>query len=397
MIPYAGMRIYPEPRMFHGAGIGPHQRLTVATHLTIDRLIRLRTLIGRLDSRTTRVSAAVFIPHHLKTVFLSSHRKARAEIYEEIGCGRMQAVSAAGSDGQGVPLCAFVDVHIIYADTVDQSNSWCEDMYMGKDLEPDSCLYYPIQHLRQYCHCIRTNRVLISIDVNLIPSTRGLFSRALQEMDEYALEHKPDPKRVWVINIKGSICDASGTFDGCTPGRTLARNMPPSGTHAPLHDSKEPHPIEYQFAYEPYFIGRAEDLPLYDERFWYGNDRVQQCYDTAAAGFKFIILTPSVGSLIHWEYKASSATTLPLAMTRAPMGLLASVIRRAECVWPGTRDRLVCDPAYVRKNHLWYKLTTPAFYQTAGCMNTEQRLPRSWHALPFEDALDGKRPKGWPR
>ena len=115
---------------------------------------------------------------------------------------------------------------------------------------------------------------------------------------------------MWVINLRDSVCDSSGNFEGCKPQGML---MPDHPSHAPSYktslpwqESAEPQPIDYEFAYEPYFIGRTDDLPLYDERFWYGNDKVQQCYDTAAAGFKFFVLPPSVGSLVHWEHETAS-------------------------------------------------------------------------------------------
>ena len=123
-----------------------------------------------------------------------------------------------------------------------------------------------------------------------------------------------------------------------------------------------------------------------------GNDKVQQCYDTAASGFKFFVLPPSVGSLVHWEHEVIGPNDRhnppPLAVTRVPMGLLASVIRRAECIWPGARDRFVCESNYVRRNSWWYKLTTPAFYKIAGCKNTEQRLFRMSHTLADEHSAD---------
>lgn len=86
------------------------------------------------------------------------------------------------------------------------------------------------------------------------------------------------------------------------------------------------------------------------------------------------------------------------------MGLLASVVRRAECAWPGTRDQFICENNHVRRNTWWYKLLTPAFYKVAGCTNTEQRLFRTSHTLKeeqnagqaasaaraFADALDSK-------
>jgi hypothetical protein len=122
-----------------------------------------------------------------------------------------------------------------------------------------------------------------------------------------------------------------------------------------------------------------------------GNDKVQQCYDTAAAGFKFYVLPPSVGTLVHWEHDAPDAfAPKPLATTQTPMGLLGSAIRRAECAWPGSRDRFVCDSNLVRRSTLWYRLTTPAFYRIVGCSNTEQRLPRMSSSSTFARVLDSK-------
>jgi hypothetical protein len=296
--------------------------------------------------------------------------------------------------GTGEERCPFVDVHIVYVDTVDQSNAWCVDVYGGTGITPDACLYYPIQQLRNIAMSYVRTKYVLSIDVDFIPSSYGLFARALGEMRKFEREQGGvDQKRVWVVNLRDASCDASGTFDGCTPGGML---MPDHPSHAPSyktpvpwHDSKGPQRVEYEFAYEPYFIGRAEDLPLYDERFWYGNDKVQQVYDTAAAGFNFFVLPPSVGSLVHWEHALTLARPPPLAVTRVPMGLLASVIRRAECVWPGTRDRFVCDSNAVRRSTWWYKLTTPAFFKIAGCENTEQRLFRmSSHTLAEDHVAD---------
>jgi hypothetical protein len=257
------------------------QRVTIVAHLTIDRLIRLRTLIGRLDPRTTRVSAAIFVPHHLKTAFWSNHRRAREEVYEEIGCGIKSAVGGTVWRGIGASTevkgergerCSFVDVHIVYVDTVDQSNAWCVDVWGGTGVTPDACLYYPIQQLRNIAMSYVRTQYLLSIDVDFIPSSYGLFAQALREMRSFDEKNGPDPKRVWVVNLQGSTCDSSGTFDGCTPGGMLLPDHPSHApsyqTPVPWHSSKEPQPVEYQFAYEPYFIGSTADLPLYDERFW---------------------------------------------------------------------------------------------------------------------------------
>ena len=394
MLAYSGMRIYPEPRM--PKNLAMESRLTIAVHLTIDNLIRLRNLIARLDTRTTGVSASIFVPHHLKTAFWGNHRKAREEVHEEIGCGEtvqgwsaQQGGGARGNEGRG-EHCPFVDIHIVYADTVDRSNAQCTP---GKT--PRSCLYYPIQQLRNIALSFVQTEYVMTIDMSFIPSSFGLFTRALGEIHKYERKNGVvDSKRVWVINLRESTCDSTGTFDGCTPGGMLLQDHPsyaPSyKTHVPWQDSNEPQPVEYQFAYEPYFIGKTIELPRYDERFWHGNDKVQQCYDMAAAGFKFFVLPPSVGSLIHWKHAVLTSTPLPLATTKVAMGLLASTIRRAECVWPGARDRFVCDSNFVRRSTWWYRLTTPAFYKIVGCENTEQRLFRKSHLRKFADALDSK-------
>ena len=103
---------------------------------------------------------------------------------------------------------------------------------------------------------------------------------------------------------------------------------------------------------------------------------MQQVYDTAAAGFKFYVLPPSVGYLIHWEHDNSAKhrkKTPPLARTQSPHSLLASVARRAECVWPGSRDRFICNNNYVRRKWWWFWALSPGFYKIAGCKITEHR------------------------
>lgn len=271
MIAYSGMRIYPEPRMSNDISISQH--VTIVAHLTIDRLIRLRTLIARIDATTTRVSVAVYVPHHLKTIFWGNHRKAREEVYEEIGCGLSSSgylmKGSMGDEGRG---CSFVDVHIVYVDTVDQTNAWCVDFKGITSVTPDVCLYYPIQQLRNIAMSFVRTEYTMSIDIDFIPSSHGLFSRALTEIRKF--EHKigRNPRRAFVINLQDSVCDSSGTFDGCKPGGML---MPDHPSHAPSYktpipwiESKEPQAVNYEFAYEPYFVSVTEELPLYDERFW---------------------------------------------------------------------------------------------------------------------------------
>ena len=275
MLPYSGLRIYPEPRLSRRSTVASKQRLTIVVHLAIDHLILLRTLIGRLDDRTTGVSASVFVPHHLKTAFWSNHRNAREEVYEEIGCQeKARGRSAREADGAGgggggeeEDRCPFIDIHIVYADTIDRSHGWCTGA------TPDACLYYPVQQLRNIAMSFVRTQYVVSIDVNFMPSSHGLFARALREMRTYDEEKGgADPKRVWVVNLRDSTCDASGTFDGCTPGGMLLPDHPSHApsykTPVPWQDSTEPQPVEYQFAYEPFFIGETEELPLYDERFW---------------------------------------------------------------------------------------------------------------------------------
>ena len=159
--------------------------------------------------------------------------------------------------------------------------------------------------------------------------------------------------------------------------QTTLRAQPSYKTPVPWQESTELQLVEYQLAYAPVFIGHTAELPRYDERFWQGNYQVQQCYDTVAAGFKFFVLPPSVGTLIRWKQVLPRNAPLRMATTRVPMGLLASTIRRVECVWPGARDGFVCDSDSVRKSVLWYRLITPAIYKIVGCKNTEQRLLRA--------------------
>ena len=380
VIEYSGLRIYPA---LSSVASQPYhsQMITVVAHLTVDRLERLSTFIHRLDASTTRVSAAIYVPNNFVDQGWSDVTAARHKIGLQLGC----------REENGKSECPNVDVHVVYGDTVDIAHASCKD---GR-LPPSRCLFYPIQELRNVALSMVRTAFVFSIDIDFIPSARGLFKRAMRMIQDHGSDGSGggggaeglggdtgprNKKRVYVINLKDSRCGESGNFDDCKATDFL---MPDHPAQSPSYTTKiawaqstAPQEVQYRLAYEPYFIGPTADLPRYDERFSYGNDKVQQVYDTAAAGFAFFVLPPSVGFLMHWEPDKNPAhlqSSRPLAHTRSPHSLLAMVARRAECVWPGSRDQFICDDNHVRRKWWWFWAFSSGFYKIAGCKSTEHR------------------------
>ena len=260
MIMYSGLRIYPSVPTSASAPTS-EQVVTIVAHLTIDRLSRLAEFTHRLDTKSTRVSAAIFIPMYLMTEEWKDVDLARKKIAAQLGCvkkGRM---------------CDSVDIHVVYGDTVDTSYTSCAD----SRLPPTNCLIYPIQELRNIATSMVKTVYMFSVDIDFIPSSIGLFKRAMamiQLNEGWAKE-----KKVYVVTLKDSQCGQSGKFEDCKP---LDYMMPDHPAQAPSYmtrvkweQSTVPQEVEYKFAYEPYFLGPTANMPRYDERFSYGNDKVQ--------------------------------------------------------------------------------------------------------------------------
>ena len=113
-------------------------------------------------------------------------------------------------------------------------------------------------------------------------------------------------------------------------------------------------------------------MPRYSEKFWYGNDKVQQVYEVAASGFKFFVLPESVGRVDHWSHSRSGQGSL--AATKDAHALIAEVVRKDE--WAHVRDKFVCKDEVVRTNPYWQLQSS--FYAKCGCADTRPRmLPKS--------------------
>ena len=85
---------------------------------------------------------------------------------------------------------------------------------------------------------------------------------------------------------------------------------------------------------EPYFITKAADFPRYDERFFYGDDKMEQVFEAASGGLKFSVLPPRIGSLLHWDHPEGKFKddSHEIARTRLPGDILLQVVARSHCL-----------------------------------------------------------------
>ena len=90
----------------------------------------------------------------------------------------------------------------------------------------------------------------------------------------------------------------------------------------------------------------------YDERFWYGNDKTGQCFETAQAGFQFWVLPESVGWLEHWEHPAEAGPKL--AKTRDDIMTFAQLVQRSQCWHQLVNNKsMACADLSARQNPFW--------------------------------------------
>lgn len=91
--------------------------------------------------------------------------------------------------------------------------------------------------------------------------------------------------------------------------------------------------VTYEMFYEPYVIVPTQGVPRYDERFYYGNDKVEHIYELAAAGFEFKTLPSAVGMARHWPHPSAREFPVWLYKTKARFTLIDIAVGCAHVIW----------------------------------------------------------------
>jgi hypothetical protein len=366
-IEYQGLDIYPNVLRATAAGAGA---LSVAMQLTLDRVSRLRTTVERVfdaKTRDVRVSAAVFVPLNLEAQLprpasaeVEKEDTARAWIRTQLECSNEAATAAAAA----VDMCSILNLHLVY----ESQSGVVPATRKYSQCRGANCLRYPINTLRNIAWNYVRSPLVFLLDADMIPSSHDAVKNALA-----AINADGNEKRVYIFALWDTKCGGGGdSFDACTPTNFMLRDHPSQApifrTDSVWKGSTAMFPINYMLFFEPYFIGPTHTMPRYSEKFWYGNDKVQQVYELAASGFSFYVLPESVGRVDHWSHSRSNQGSL--AATRDAHALVAEVVRKEE--WVQVRDKLVCKDEVVRTNPYWQ--LTRSFYAKCGCADTRPRM-----------------------
>lgn len=230
------------------------------------------------------------------------------------------------------------------------------------------CLYYPINALRNIAWNYAKTPLVLSLDIDFQFPTRDTLKNAMQAVKENSPQGSD---RVFVFVIKNTKCGDMADFTTCEATDMMLNTHPSQGsTFRVKHrwtGTTKPYKTKYELFYEPYFIGRV-DLPRYDERFWYGNDKTSQCYETAAKGAEWWILPDrTVGHLQHWQHPSYKTFAHPLVATKDSLVLFASIIKRSHCAF-GQNSDLACSDVAARTNPWWVDgMVSTDFWRLADC------------------------------
>ena len=296
-------------------------------------------------------------------------RRGPAGPQENAARALLQAKLGCGTETKSGDFCSILDLHLVFV----SASGMVPATRQYSKCRGAKCLLYPINTLRNIAWNYVRSPLVFPLDADMIPSSHDAVSNALAAI-------KADgnaEKRVYIFVLWDTKCSGTGdSFDKCTPTHFMLRDHPSQApifrTNSVWKGSTDIFPIDYMLFFEPYFIGPTAAMPRYSEKFWYGNDKVQQVYEVAASGFKFFVLPESVGRVDHWSHSRSEQGSL--AATKDAHALIAEVVRKDE--WAHVRDKFVCKDEVVRTNPYWQLQSS--FYAKCGCADTRPRmLPKS--------------------
>ena len=264
--------------------------VTLVTHLTVDRMERLR-----LVCRTWQgpISAVIYIRD-----LAVEHTAIEADLLKW-PC-----------------LQNWVSIHYIFA--------------------KPSRIGYPINHLRNAAveYIPVKNGYILSLDVDFVPMggmegvpvERGIWRRLRMAK---TMDYNPNPlgldggvltresvlepevrKSAYVIPAfecdEDSMCDGGKTSEKLIPQELQkviaagkARPVLSNGfflaheatDYSQWWDKTDAYQVNYGFFYEPYYVLEAATAPSYDESFsGYGHDKASHAYELAARGYRFVVL-----------------------------------------------------------------------------------------------------------
>jgi hypothetical protein len=183
-------------------------------------------------------------------------------------------------------LVKFADIHLLYEEE-------------GR---------YPVNYLRNIALQYARTRYVISLDVDFIPNP-DMHEQLREAASRLDNSQKKEALVVPAFEVP------SGAYPNSKPqmlemmGRNTAYQVHLyKGIHAHQptdyarwSSATEPYEVFYEYSYEPYYVIKRSDCPLFDERFiGYGNDKSSHTYELAANNFAFTVLPDSF--IIHKDH-----------------------------------------------------------------------------------------------
>lgn len=189
---------------------------------------------------------------------------------------------------------------------------------------------YPINHLRNLAMKYARTQYVLTLDVDFIPNPD-----MREQLREATSRLKESSTREALVIPAFEV--PSGDYPNTKKDLKMLHKVNKAyqvhlykGKHAHLPtnynkwmETDEPYEVDYEYSYEPYFVIKRQDCPLYDERFiGYGNDKSSHAYELAAAGFHFLVIPEPF--IIHKDH--------PTPPWRSDQGSLESWARWSDFV-----------------------------------------------------------------